>query len=103
VFNGKEIVLIDETSNVYATAPQPGGLADTIFHFVRDLGMRLPLALLLVSQLPAELKDRVPVGRLYGEDEHPWSHLSPSPISCICPTRHGTCSGAPCSSNPCLK
>ena len=59
VFNGKEIVLIDETSNVYATAPQPGGLDDTIFHFVRDLGMRLPLAVLLVSQLPAELKNRV--------------------------------------------
>jgi hypothetical protein len=59
VFNGKEIVLIDETSNVYATAPQPGGLDDTIVHFVKDLGMRLPLAVLLVSQLPAELKDRV--------------------------------------------
>ena len=59
VFNGKEIVLIDETSNVYATAPQPGGVDDTIVHFVKDLGMRLPLAVLLVSQLPAELKDRV--------------------------------------------
>lgn len=59
VFNGKEIVLIDETSNVYATAPQPGGLDDTIVHFVRDLGMRLPLAVLLVSQLPEELKGRV--------------------------------------------
>ena len=59
VFNGKEIVLIDETSNVYATAPQPGGLDDTIVHFVKDLGMKLPLAVLLVSQLPAELKARV--------------------------------------------
>jgi hypothetical protein len=59
VFTGKEIVLIDSTSNVYATAPQPGGLDDTIVHFVKDLGMRLPLAVLLVSQLPAELKDRV--------------------------------------------
>jgi hypothetical protein len=59
VFNGKEIVLIDETTNVYATAPQPGGLDDTIFHFVKDLGMRLPLAVLLVSQLPTELKNRV--------------------------------------------
>ena len=59
VFNGKEIVLVDEASNVYATAPQPGGLDDTIVHFVKDLGMRLPLALLLVSQLPAEVKDRV--------------------------------------------
>ena len=59
VFTGKEIVLIDETSNVYATAPQPGGLDATIVHFVKDLGMRLPLAALLLSQLPAELKDRV--------------------------------------------
>ena len=59
VFTGKEIMLIDETSNVYATAPQPGGLDDTIVYFVKDLGMKLPLAVLLVSQLPAELKDRV--------------------------------------------
>jgi hypothetical protein len=59
VFNGKEIVLIDAASNVYATAPQPGGVDDTIVHFVKDLGMRLPLAVLLVSQLPTELKDRV--------------------------------------------
>ena len=59
VFNGREIVLIDAASNVYATAPQPGGLDDTIFYFVKDLGMRLPLAVLLVSELPAELKNRV--------------------------------------------
>ncbi|HEY7679284.1 MAG TPA: DUF2092 domain-containing protein [Terriglobia bacterium] len=59
VFNGKEIVLIDAASNAYATAPQPGGVDETIVHFVKDLGMRLPLAVLLVSQLPAELKDRV--------------------------------------------
>jgi hypothetical protein len=59
VFTGKEIVLIDAGSNVYATAPQPGGVDETIVHFVKDLGMRLPLAVLLVSQLPAELKDRV--------------------------------------------
>jgi hypothetical protein len=59
LFNGKEIVLIDETRNVYATAPQPGGLDDTIVYFVKDLGMKLPLAVLLVSQLPAELKARV--------------------------------------------
>ena len=59
VFNGKEIVLIDETNNVYAAARQPGGLDDTIVYFIKDLGMQLPLAVLLVSQLPAELKDRV--------------------------------------------
>ena len=59
VFNGKEIMLIDSTSNVYATAPQPGGVDESIVYFVRDLGMQLPLAVLLVSQLPAELKERV--------------------------------------------
>jgi hypothetical protein len=59
VFTGKEIVLVDAASNVYATAPQPGGLDDSVVHFVKDLGMRLPLAMLLVSQLPAELKGRV--------------------------------------------
>jgi hypothetical protein len=59
VFTGKEIVLVDAASNVYATAPQPGGVDQTIVYFVKDLGMRMPLAVLLVSQLPAELKDRV--------------------------------------------
>ena len=82
IFTGKEIVLIDETSNVYATTPQPGSLDATIVHFVRDLGMRLPLAALLLSQLPAELNDRV---RLCGEDEHP---RVPRPSSCRA-HRHG--------------
>jgi hypothetical protein len=59
VFTGKEIVLVDAGSNVYATAPQPGNLDDSIVHFVRDLGMRLPLAVMLVSRFPAEMSDRV--------------------------------------------
>ena len=59
VFTGKEIMLIDSASNVYASQPQPGDLDDAIIHFVRDLGMKLPLAMLLVSQLPTELKNRV--------------------------------------------
>jgi len=59
VFSGKEITLIDTESNVYATAPQTGGTDETIVHFVRDLHMRLPLAVLLTSKLPKELKNRV--------------------------------------------
>jgi hypothetical protein len=59
VFNGKEIVLVDTTSNVYATAPQPGSVDDTVVYFVRDLGIRFPLARMLVSRLPAELENRV--------------------------------------------
>lgn len=59
VFTGKEIVLVNTTDNVFAIAPQPAGLDNTIVHFVRDLGLRLPLAMMLVTQLPAELKARV--------------------------------------------
>jgi hypothetical protein len=59
VFTGKEIVLVNSTDNAYAIAPQPSGLDNTIVHYVGDLGMRLPLAMMLVSQLPAELKARV--------------------------------------------
>jgi hypothetical protein len=59
VFTGKEIVLVDLASKVYATAPQPGTLDETIVYFVRDLGMRLPLAAMLLSRLPTEFRDRV--------------------------------------------
>jgi hypothetical protein len=59
VFNGKEIVLVDTTHNVYATAPQPGSVDDTVVYFVRDLGIRFPLARMLVSRLPAEFENRV--------------------------------------------
>jgi hypothetical protein len=59
VFNGKEITLTDSATNVYATAPQSGSLDDTVIHFVRDLGVRLPLAALLLSRLPAEFEQRV--------------------------------------------
>ncbi|HKX54098.1 MAG TPA: DUF2092 domain-containing protein [Nitrosospira sp.] len=59
VFNGKDIVLVDTTHNVYATAPQPGNVDDTIVYFVRDLGIRFPLARMLVSRLPADLENRV--------------------------------------------
>lgn len=59
VFSGKEIVLLDYASKVYARAPQPGALDQTIVYFVRDLGMRLPLAAMLMARLPAELQERV--------------------------------------------
>ena len=59
VFNGKEIVLIDAANKVYATAPQAGGLDDTVVYFVRDLGVRFPLAVMLMSRLPTEFEERV--------------------------------------------
>jgi hypothetical protein len=59
VFTGREIVLVDAVNKVYATEPQPGTLDQSIVHFVADLGLRLPLAALLMARLPAEFEKRV--------------------------------------------
>jgi hypothetical protein len=59
VFSGKELVLVDVTGKAYASTPQPGALDDSILHLVSDLRMRLPLAMLFMSRLPAEIERRV--------------------------------------------
>jgi hypothetical protein len=59
LFDGKNITTYDESRKVYAQAPQPGGVDETVIHFVQDMGMRLPLAVLLLSRLPEELQTRV--------------------------------------------
>jgi hypothetical protein len=58
-FDGKTISVLNGEANVYAQAPQPAALDDAIVYFVRDLGMRLPLARLLTTRAPAELDRRV--------------------------------------------
>ena len=59
VFDGKELTAFDQSNNVYAKTPLEGDVDAAIIHFVRDLQMRLPLAMLLLSGLPAELDRRV--------------------------------------------
>jgi hypothetical protein len=59
VFDGRTVSVLDADANVYAQAPQPGGLDDALVYFVRDLRMRMPLALLLTTRLPAELAGRI--------------------------------------------
>ena len=59
VFDGKEISTFDEASRAYAQAPQPGGVDETLVYFVRDLGMRLPLAALFLSRAASEFDRRV--------------------------------------------
>jgi hypothetical protein len=59
LFDGKNITTFDESGQVYAQAPQSGGVDETVIHFVRDMHMRLPLAVLLLSRLPEELQNRV--------------------------------------------
>jgi hypothetical protein len=58
-FTGKDIMLVGSTDKVYATEPQQGAIDDTIVHFISDLGLRLPLAVLLMSTMPAEFDRRV--------------------------------------------
>jgi len=59
LFDGKTITSFDESAQVYAQQPHPGSVDSAVVYFVRDLGMRLPLALMLSDQFPAELKQRV--------------------------------------------
>lgn len=59
VFNGKEITLVDAASNAYAAAPQPGDIDRSVAYFIDELGMRLPLSVLLLARLPAEFEARV--------------------------------------------
>ncbi len=55
VFTGKEIVVLDANRNVDASTLQPGSIDASVDYLVQDLGLRLPLAALLLTRLPAEL------------------------------------------------
>jgi hypothetical protein len=59
VFNGKEITAFDEAGRAYAQAAQPGGVDETLVYFIRDLGMRMPLAALFTSRAASDLDRRV--------------------------------------------
>ncbi|WP_200861519.1 DUF2092 domain-containing protein [Methylohalobius crimeensis] len=58
VYDGEKITAFSPLHNVYAQVDKPGGIDEAIMYFLRDLNMRLPLAMLLVSRLPAELERR---------------------------------------------
>jgi hypothetical protein len=58
VYDGKDITMFSADDNVYAQAPVAGGIDEAVRYFLMDLNMRLPLAVLLVSQLPDELARR---------------------------------------------
>ena len=52
VFDGRRVSVLDADNDVYAQVPQPGTIDDSLAYFVRDLRMRMPLALLLTTRLP---------------------------------------------------
>jgi hypothetical protein len=55
LFDGKQITVLSADDNVYAQAPQPPSIEDALVYFVRDLRMRMPLALLLSTHVRTEL------------------------------------------------
>ena len=59
VFNGKDILVYNETENFFALESKPGTIDQAINHFVKDLQMHMPLAMLYMSTLPAELDKRI--------------------------------------------
>ena len=59
VFDGKVVTVFNATDNLYASSELAGDIDAAIAHFVRDLQMRLPLALLFVTALPKELEQRL--------------------------------------------
>ena len=61
VINATDIALTSQPANVFAQKPSPGSLDQAIVHFVRDLKMRLPLAMLIMTTAPAELEQRTKV------------------------------------------
>ena len=61
LFDGKDLTVVHPQENAYATAARPGSVDEAIAYFVHDLGLRLPLAELLTSQLAERLAEQVRV------------------------------------------
>ena len=59
VFDGRNVSVLDADNAVYAQAPQSGTVDDALAYFVRELRMRMPLALLLTTRLPDVLAGSV--------------------------------------------
>ena len=59
IFDGKALTVFDPAQNVYGQLDRPGSVDDAVRYLVQELQVRLPLALLLVTTLPAELDQRI--------------------------------------------
>ena len=57
-FDGKDLTLSTPGKNLYAQTPKSGTVDDAVVFFVRDLGMKLPFAALLITTAPTELEKR---------------------------------------------
>ncbi|MEW6037629.1 MAG: DUF2092 domain-containing protein [Pseudomonadota bacterium] len=58
LYDGKDITAFTPSQGVYAQTAKPGGIDQAVMYFLKDLKMRLPLAVLLVSRFPEEIENR---------------------------------------------
>jgi len=56
IFDGKAITLFNASENVYAQTDRPGDLDSAIRYAVSKMGIRVPLARILLTTFPAELE-----------------------------------------------
>lgn len=58
LYDGQNITVFSPNENLYAQTAKPGGIDEAVRYFLKDLNMKLPLAMLLVSKLPEEFERR---------------------------------------------
>jgi hypothetical protein len=79
LFDGQAIRIFDLEENVYAQIDKEGSVDDAVRYLVGDLGVRLPLALLITTRLPSDLERRVTALAYVEQDrstEVPADHLA---------------------------
>ena len=79
ILDGSLVTQFNVDESVYAQLEQPGNLDDTIRYAVKNLGIRIPLARLLVSDLAAELGrniERVALVETNQLGEEPIEHIA---------------------------
>lgn len=59
LFDGKDVTVFSEKQKVFAKASMPGDIDGAVTYLLSDLNIRLPLAMMYLSRLPAEIDRRV--------------------------------------------
>ena len=59
LFDGQKVTAYNHTLNVFAQSEKAGSIDEVLDYFLYDLDMRLPLALMFMSDFPAQMKARL--------------------------------------------
>jgi hypothetical protein len=58
-YDGQRLTVYSETHRVYAQTEKPGRVDDALVYLLRNLDMRMPLALMFHSRFPEEMQTRI--------------------------------------------